>query len=239
MKKFENDPPLAEECKMPWIIRSFLYPFSIAGIFHILIFAFVPTLLILLHRHVFRFTCMASLLSLGLNILLFGYGIYFVTYCVYDSSRGSRNAIYIPKMHFPDRWELVGQYFLLLASLVFCFWPVGAYYFYFKRIDIFFWLLLGCGLFFFPMAFLSVVLFDDISALNPVYLVVSMFKTFLAYCSLFLMFCALIAVMIFVLPVPSLFGFIGNAVRYYLLLVLANRLGWFYWWHKNKLGWGI
>ena len=239
MKILEKDPPLAEECRMPWIVRAFIYPLSASGILHIFIFTFCPVLLILIETHVFRHFAIGGIIFLVSFILLIGYGIYYVAYCVFDGSKGNRSAPYIPKLHFPDKWELVGQYFLIFAGAAICFWPVGIYTVYFRRIDLYFWLLLGCGSFFFPMALLSVILFDAISALNPVFIIVSIFKTFIGYCGLFLFFCVIIAFMIFVLPVPSLLGFTGHAVRYYLLMVLANRLGWFYWWYKGKLGWGI
>jgi hypothetical protein len=239
MKILEQDPPLAQECKTPWILRAFLYPLSAAGITHILVFTFCPVLLILLEIHVFRYSCLSSLMFFAGIILLVGYGIYFVTYCVFDSSKGHRNAPYIPKRHFPDKWELVRQYFLLLVSVAMCFGPLGVYYGNFRQIDLIFWLLIGIGLFFFPMTLLSVLLFDSFTAVNPIFVMTSIFKNIIGYCSLFLFFCTIIAFMIFALPTPSLLGFTGHAIRFYLLLVLANRLGWFYWWHKDKLGWGI
>ena len=239
MKILEKDPPLAEECKLPWILVSFLYPLNIPGIFHIIVFTFTPTLLILLQMYVFRYACISSLISLVGFILLIGYGIYFVTYSVFDSSKGQRTIRYIPQMHFPDKWELIRQYFLILAGVAICFWPVVIYYIFLRSNDLYFWLLLGAGLFFFPMSLLSVILFDTISGLNPFFIAGSILRTFVSYCFLILFFYILIGFMVFVLPVPSLFGFIGHALRFYLLLVLANRLGWFYWWHKDKLDWGI
>ncbi len=42
MKILEQDPPLADECKLPWIIDAFLYPISAAGIIHLAVFVFLP-----------------------------------------------------------------------------------------------------------------------------------------------------------------------------------------------------
>ena len=33
--------------------------------------------------------------------------------------------------------------------------------------------------------------------------------------------------------------FIRQALKFYLVFVLAHRLGWFYWWYKDKIGWGL
>ena len=239
MKILEKDPPLAQECTRPWILVSFLYPLSSAGLTHIAIFTFGPTLLILLQMYVLRYVVFGSLIFLFIFTLFVGYGIYFLTFCIFDSSKASTKAQQIPKMYFPDKWEVLRQYFLIFASAAICFWPVGGYFAYFRRIDLWFWILSGTGLFFFPMALLSAILFDSINELNPIFLLVSIFKTFIGYIGLFLFFCIIGGFMIFVLPAPNLLGFIGHALRFYLLMVLANRLGWFYWWHKGKLGWGI
>jgi len=239
MKILEKDPPLAEDCRRPWILVSFLYPLSSAGLMHIFIYTFGPTILILLEKYILRYVIFGSLLFLAGFILFIGYGIYYITFCVFDSSKAGTSAQSIPKIYFPDKWELVRQYFIILSSAAICFGPAGGYFAYFRQIDLWFWILFGCGFFFFPMALLSAILFDAINELNPIFLTVSIQKSFLGYLGLFLFFCIVAGLIISVVIYLNIPGFIIHGITFYLLMVLANRLGWFYWWYKGKLGWGI
>ena len=239
MKILEKDPPLAEECVRPWIIVPFLYPLSSAGLTHISIFTFGPTLLILFHRLLLVHVPFGSLIFLAGFTLFIGYGIYYITFCVFDSSKANTSARQIPQIYFPDKWEMLRQYFLIFASAAICFFPAGSYFAYFLQKDLWFWILSGCGLFFFPMALLSAILFDAINELSPIFLVVSIFKAFIGYLKLLLFFYIAGGFIVFVLLQVHIPGFISHGIIFYLLMVLANRLGWFYWWYKSKLGWGI
>jgi hypothetical protein len=44
---------------------------------------------------------------------------------------------------------------------------------------------------------------------------------------------------VMVLPRLPLWRFLKTAVIFYLVFVLAHRSGWFYWWYKDKLDWGL
>ncbi len=110
------------------------------------------------------------------------------------------------------------------------------------------------------MVLLTVVMFDSVDALNPILIIRSIFRTFVPYCGLVLVFCVLgglVAPIISNLPKPyalqqTIFyicivlnyllgtAFIIQKIAFiYLAMVAAHLLGRFYWWHKDKLGWGI
>ena len=44
MKIIEEEPPLADECKLPPIIDAFLYPISSSGMVHLAVFLLAPIL---------------------------------------------------------------------------------------------------------------------------------------------------------------------------------------------------
>jgi hypothetical protein len=239
MKILEKDPPLAEECKRPWILVSFLYPLSQAGLMHIAIFTFGPSLMFLLYWILFSKVLLGLILYIIGFVLFIGYGIYYITFCVFDSTKSQAKARQIPQIYFPDKWELLQQYVLIIASVAICFLAAIIYYICFRQMDYKFWILSGCGLFFFPMTLLSAILFDGINELSPLFIGVSIFKVFLGYlglCLFFFIIVGLIAILFLYGIIPA---FVVHGISFYLLMVLANRLGWFYWWYKSKLKWGI
>lgn len=264
MVKIIEEPQLEVKRKLPRIIDIFLYPFSASGLIHLAIFGFGPLLLGLVHSLIFsRAGHLGAIISLGLYILLVGYLFYYLAYCIFDSSKGGRRAPDIVLQGAPDRGDLVSQLFLMLGCVAVCFWPAALYYIFTQRIDLIFWLLLACAIFLFPMALLRGVLFDSFHALNPILIISSIFKALLKYCSLVLFFCILGGLVAKIisdisdLPKPQglsqlinyIFvflnyffsaAFIYKAIAFvYLAMVAAHLLGSFYWWHKDKLTWGL
>jgi len=241
--KIIEDPQLAVKRKWPWVIDVLLYPASLHGVIQIGIFLFLSFLIGLLNKFVLsRLGPYAGILSLVLYTLLIGYISYYFGYCIFDSAKGGRRAPDIAMQHTPDKEDVISQLFLILGSVAICFWPVAVYYIFTERVDLIFWLLAGGGTFFFPMALLAVVLFDAFNALNPILIIGSIFRIFLGYCGLILSFCAfggLVFVIVLTLkrlPFPAL---VSNGINLYLLFVAAHLLGRFYWWHKDKLDWGL
>ncbi len=239
MKILEKDPPLAEDCKRPWILVSLLYPFSHTGLMHIAMYMFCPTLLILSYRILFSQLPIGVVIYIVAFTLFIGYGIYYISFCVFDSTKSQTKARKIPEMYFPDKSELVYQYILILGSAAICFFPAVIYYFFVRQTDYIFWILSGSGLFFFPMALLSAILFDGINELSPIFLGASIFKVLTGYIKLCLFFFTVAGFILFISICGIFPGFIIHGISFYLSLVLANRLGWFYWWHRDKLRWGI
>jgi hypothetical protein len=263
MKILEEDPPLATERGLPWLIDMFLYPFSAAGMVQLAIFCLGPPLLGFINRLALSRIPFGSLIALVLLLLLAAYALYYLSCCVLDSSKGGRRAPDIIVQYAPDKSDLIAQLFLMLACIAICFWPVSVYSVLMRRVDIVFWLLSACGLFLFPMALLAGILFDATHALNPVFIIASIFKTLPKYCGLVLFYCILGAIVaaiaynirhlsgaqdlpgVIFLPFRLINYFFTAAFIYkamafaYLAMVGAHLLGSFYWWHKDKLDWGI
>lgn len=263
MKILEEDPPLADEHQLPRIIEILLYPFSTAGLVNLGIFCLSPPLLGLLNRLILSRIPFGTLIAFALFLLLVAYALYYLAYCTFDSSKGGRRAPDTLAQDAPDKSDLISQFFLILGSVAVCFWPAVVYGALTGRADAFFWLLTGCGVFFFPMALLAAVLFDAIHALNPIVIVISIVRTLPKYLGLVLFYCipcALVAAVVWntrgisapqsavgMIFYPRMLinyffttAFIYKAIPLaYLAMVAAHLLGWFYWWHKDKLGWGI
>jgi len=246
--KIIEEPQLEVKRKLPWFIDVLLYPASLHGIIQIGIFFFLSLIIGLLGRFILILfphpggQHYGVLLISILRVLLLGYIVFYFGYCIYDSSRGGRRAANIRAEHIPDKGDFVSQLFLMLGCVAVCFWPAAVYYGFARRTDSFFWVLAGCGGFFLPMALLRGVLFDTFDALNPIFIIGSIFKTFLSYCGLILSFCifgGLVALIFWILGRLPILGFVSNAINLYLLFVAAHLLGRFYWWHKDKLDWGI
>jgi len=248
MKILEEEPPLADECKLPWLIDAFLYPFSASGMVNLAVFVILPIIISLL---VFVLSSLLSpFLQSGTSYIMrfltfpfyivFGcYVVYYVAHCVIDSSKGNRRASDLPIANTFDAWDLIAQFILLLGCTAICFCPVAFYYIFTKRTDYWFLVLLISGDFFFPMCILRGVLFDCFDALNPIEIFRSILSTFLPYCALVLFFIAVGGLVVLILPRLPLWNFLKKGIIFYLVFVLAHRLGWFYWWYKDRLGWGL
>ena len=261
--KVIEEPKLAAEVKrkLPWFVDVFLYPISVSGIIHIVIFLVVPFLIGLISRLILSwFWPVGGLISLLLYLLYVGYVFFYLRYCIFDSSKGGLRAPDITAQPTPDRWELVSEVFLILGSLAICFCPLALYYFFTVRVGLTFWLLFAFGSFFFPMALLAAVLFESFDALNPLSIIRSICKTFLPYCTLVPLFIVLNALIIRIIAnLPETKHWIqavdygSTVIQYlcsksfiyqtlpaiYLAMVAAHLLGRFYWLNKDRLDWGL
>ena len=249
MKILEEEPMLADECKLPWLVDAFLYPVTASAMIHIAVFVFLPRLVSLLVAISASFlsprisgwgiSYIFFYLTVPFYVVFYAYVFYYIAYCITDGAKGSRRASDIPIPETFDAGDFVSQAIILLGCVAICFWPTAVYYVVTERTDLWFWLLSTYGVFFLPMAFLRGVVFDSFDALNPMSIIRSVCNTFLSYCGLVLLFVVLGGFVAVVLPLLPVWGFLLAAVRFYLVFVLAHRLGWFYWWHKDRLSWGL
>ena len=248
MKILEEEPPLADECKLPWLIDAFLYPISTSGMIHLALFVIVPLLISVFIRFIWYF--LGPLLGLAtaeitepitivLCVIFYSYVCYYISDCVTSSAGGHRRA---PDATTPDTISLgdfISQAFIVVGCVAICLAPVLLYSVLVKRTDSWFWALAAYGIFFLPMMLLRVIMFDSFDALNPIEIVRSICRVLLPYFGLVLFFLVLVGLIWTVIPRLLLWGFLERALKVYLVLVLAHRLGWFYWWYKDKLGWGL
>jgi hypothetical protein len=241
MKILEEEPPLANECKLPWLIDAFLYPISASGMIHLLVFVFLPLFFSFIVRLLesFLLPYILAFLTMPFYIVFYGYVFYYISGCVVDSAKGKRRAADITMPETFDSSAFVSQAILLLGCVAICFGPAGAYYALTQRTDLWFRLLSVYGILFLPMSFLRGVMFDSFDALNPILIIRSVFSTLLPYLGLVLFFCVLGGFVAVILPRLLLWPFLLSGIKFYLIFVLAHRLGWFYWWYKDRLDWGI
>jgi hypothetical protein len=183
-----------------------------------------------------------SLLVMIVRVFIAGYVVFYIGYCVYDSAQGGRHAPTISPAHFVDVGELISQMLLLAAALAVCFWPAALYGGLTGRADSWFWTLGAVGAFFWPMAFLTAVLFDGIDALNPLLILRSIFVTLPAYLALLVKLSVpggvFLAISLTLARMPVV-RMLAPAAYLYLLLVEAHLLGRFYRQHKDRLKWGL
>jgi hypothetical protein len=248
MKILEEEPPLVDECKLPWLIDAFLYPISASGMIHVAVFVIVPLLISALIRFIWYF--LGPLLGLGtaefaepvtivLNVIFYSYVCYYISDCVISSARGRRRA---PEVTMPNTisiGDFISQALIFIGCAAICLAPMLLYSVFVKRTDLWFWALSAYGVFFLPMSLLRGIMFDAFDALNPIEIVRSIWRALLPYCGLVLFFLVVGGFIVKALPRLSFWDFLKQALKFYLVLVLAHRLGWFYWWYKDKLDWGL
>jgi hypothetical protein len=261
MKIIEEEPPLEVKRKLPWFVDIFLYPLSISGLIHLVIFLCTPILISLIYRFLLNYIWPVGELIVAILYLLFvGYALYYLSWCVIDSTKGGLRAPDTNLQPSPAKEELLGWVGILLACIAVCFWPSAVYYVFTRKTDVLYWLLIVTGLLFFPMALLAGFLYDSIAELNPILIIKSVIKTFPAYFPVVIFFFGLFAVVRKITPqlpqpegpasallyLPRVISIILGAefaLRLtgfiYLAMIGAHILGRFYWRHQEKLRWEV
>jgi DNA-directed RNA polymerase subunit RPC12/RpoP len=212
------------------------------------------------------FLTLFAVVGLIVRIVLYLYLYWYLCECVRDSAQGGARAPETMALT-PGVGDMLLQLLKILACLVLFWGPVVAWAFRtFTMAMATVWyagpltpvfssalaanlvitvLLLAYAIFFFPMALLAVVMFDSLSGLNPVVILRSILSTFLQYCVLVLVFCALSAFVaglkLFVMrycPLPmQITALLLYCLSAYLLVVKAHILGRFYWNNRQILDW--
>ncbi|MHC4636167.1 MAG: hypothetical protein ACYTBV_01530 [Planctomycetota bacterium] len=243
--EIQEKPP---ERKLPWILDIFLYPTSMSGLINLGIFWILPILLGLIQ------IILPIPFIWGIaGIIVAGYMYYFFMECIRDSAKGGIRA---PENigSMPEMGDVVTQLMEIVASVVIfwgplggylmykVFWQAGAYSPYEPKSDTVFWLLLGYGIFFFPMGLLALAMFDSNAAFNPFLWIMSILSTFFQYCSLVLFFCVLgwlVSRIESSFQQSLLFSYLFGAAFIYLAMVAAHLLGRFYYLNSEKLNWEV
>jgi hypothetical protein len=160
--------------KLPWILDILLYPTSIPGLINLGIFWILPIFL----GFIRRILPIPFVWTIG-SFVVATYMCYYLMECIRDSAKGGIRA---PEniSSMPSTSDTVSQTMEIVASIVIFWGPVAAYsmykifwqttgsnFAYNLRTDTVFWLLLGYGIFFFPMGLLALAMFNSTSAFNP------------------------------------------------------------------------
>lgn len=241
-----------QERKLPWIVDIFLYPLNNEGLSIILMSAGIPLLLRMLQEflrifsHVFLpmyvfFVLAAVIQWISVGVLILYVSWYFYE-CVCSSAAGRIRAPQTAGCT-PGFWEMLGKAFRTIACFIFFMLPSTFYVGSTREPnDPVYWLLVGLGIFLFPMGLLAVAVFDSVWGVNPILVIGSIFSTFFQYCAL-VIFCY---VFLMLIPLAGYFlrrvwilGYLFMLVAFYLGLILAHLLGRFRWKYRDKLNWEV
>ena len=108
------------------------------------------------------------------------------------------------------------QYLSMIFPFLVCFLPTLLYPFFVDDVNWnLFWVMLAIGIFYFPMFFLAVVMFDSSSGYNPWLHLVSILCTFFSYCVLVVQFAGVVVLIvlsgIFLSRNHTMFGLLTTA----------------------------
>ena len=234
------EPEPVTERKLPWPVDIFLYPISTPGLTNLAIFTGVPLLIEVVAKLLGPLAVALAIPSFIINIVIGLYMYWYFAECIRDSAMGGLRApetlAASPGLSdmFSQTVSIVGCFILFLGPAVF-------YALFAKKTDTIFWILLGYGIFFFPMGLLAIIMFDSGSAFNPVLLIGSIFSVFFQYCGLLLVLCgvALIAKSVPDIQQSQILASLLSCVSIYLAMVAAHLLGRFYWKYQEKLNWEV
>jgi hypothetical protein len=241
----ELAPQHTGERKWPWPIDIWLYPTSGTGLTVLALLIGFPFLLRLLQF----IAGPQSLHFFGLPIFLIAFmvGLYIGWYmaeCVYDSAKGGTRAPSALPVGL-GTGELWSRVSYLLAVCIIYLLPVVLYRMLFGKLDAIFWALAAWAILFFPMGLLAMVMHDSVSALNPLFLLGSILRTFFQYIGLIVLFLPFAGAFWLSGRTPEdaepsvLLDVVGLVMTSYIPFILAHILGRFYWRYRDRLDWGI
>jgi hypothetical protein len=226
--------------RLPWLLDILLYPASLSGIIAIVFMAIFPLALGFLPWIFFW----GSLRFLGPVAALGLYLGWYLAECVYDSAKGGTRAPAVLDVgDWSDWWSRVS--YLGAVYILFGLPPV-VYGGLTGRADAIFWALMVWAIVFLPMGLLAMVIHDSVSALNPLFLLGSIWRVLGPYLGLLLGTAVLVGLFWRAgggvdrrLAPPIVLPLFQVLLGAYMSLVLAHLLGRFYWRYRDRLDWGI
>jgi hypothetical protein len=237
--------------KLPWLIDIFLYPVSKPGLMMLAVFIGIPLFIELLRI----FTSMLVLGFPPLVVLLYCFIVFgafvkivvllyiywYLCECIHSSADGYIRAPDVISTG-PSIGDMFWQLIKILSCLALFATPATLYYQYTQKTDTIFAALIYFAAFIFPMALLSVVMFDSFTGLNPVVVIGSIFSTFFYYCVLVASLVVLghVAVKAFyMIRQTRIMSWVMLTGHIYFMMVAAHLLGRFYYKYQEKLNWDV
>jgi len=239
------------ERKLPWIVDIFLYPMNKSGIIVLCIVAGIPFLLhfitkvlaaiTLVFTPMFVFLVMFHVFRVLAALVLVPYACWYLCECIRDSALGAIRAVETAGST-PGLGELLSQIVRVIICTAISFAPSIVYLIVQEQLDAIFWVLYGCGVFLLPMALLAFVMFDSLSALNPLLVIGSVWSTFFQYVGLLIFLYAVSALV--PLSIYFLRGYwvtlhLAEFLAFYLVMISAHLIGRFFWRYQEKLNWEV
>lgn len=230
------------ERRFVWPIDVLLYPTSGPGLTVLVLLVGVHLLAELARRFV-PLVGQAGLVFLAASFIVGLYAAWYLAECVHDSARGGMRA---PESIGAGRSEMWSRVSYLLAVCIVYLVPFVLYTMFAPGRDAIFWGLAAYTLVFFPIGLLAMVVNDSLSALNPLFLLGSIFRTFFQYTGLLILLAAVGTLLWLGSQVgmeeemrPFWLEAVGLATSVYVAFVLAHILGRFYWRNADRLDWGL
>jgi hypothetical protein len=243
----QSDISPQESPKPPTWWDAMLYPTSLSGIVMISVVVLVPRMIRFCGK-IFSGIYFSQggsyggiLVGLALAVI-YGYIVFYLYECIRDSAGGGARAPDTMMLSIPNKQEMMEQALYIFGCVAICFLPVSLYRLIVGQKDVIFWIFIVYGIFFFPMSFLAVVLFESPSALNPKLIIGSIVDTFLPYCRIVVIFSALAGIYIVggvLLQAAGIPTFICDAVFMYGAILCAHILGCFFHKYKDRLNWEV
>ena len=242
-----------EESEQPQRPRTFfnalLFPANLVGLAHIGIYTGCLMLLGLVRSAMIGIAGIAvGFISLIVTIEMVNY----LYHCIQESASGATAA---PDSMLIDSFDVGGvsatfggyfslqaEYLGMIVPVLICFLPAILYPLFTHQMDHIFVILLVAGTFYFPMLLMAVVLFDSSSGYNPFIHLMSIIKTFFAYCLLVIQVALVIAsgiYLVFLFRNSVLAAIFLFPIQMYLVMVMMHLLGRYYYLHQHKLNWDV
>ena len=249
-----RQPQHSGERRFAWPLDILLYPTSGPGLMVLGLLTGAPLLIEVIRRFVPILGHIGIVFFIG-SFVLGLYAAWYLAECVYDSARGGTRAPEFTAAGLGEMWSrvsyLLAVYFVYLLPVVLYKIVITGFDVTGDKYDMLFWGLVGYALLFFPMGLLAMVVNDSISALNPFFLLGSIFRAFFQYAPLLLLFAALAG--LFWLTAqgqsqdqeeinqlrPFWIEAVGLAISNYTAFLVAHILGRFYWRNRERLDWGL
>ncbi len=247
-------PEIAEkppQRKQPVLLDIFLYPTSMSGLINIGIFCgiFFLSGLISFFARMIVYMQFALLLIDG---TVAAYMLFYLIECIRDSALGGIRA---PDnlSTMPSRSEALSQVWDIFITSIILWLPLSGYYtyrmitqppdsIYAPMTDTIFLCLMGYGVFFSPIAFLALAMFQSSAAYNPFIWIASIFNTFIQYCGLVAIFSVLALLTSRItasIRTSLLYALPFNFLFLYLAMTVAHLLGRFYYINSKRLDWEV
>lgn len=235
-----SEPAATSEENAPRsLFQVLLYPLSISGVIHILVFSLLPPLWA--QATTLRFWMAPGIGPLFWLIVLTLYFVHYAAACLSDSAAGGTRAVDVNNDATPlsvDALLSTAQAIVPAVALVWA--PAFAYYLFRGRVD---WIVLAwlaAAGFLFPMILLAVNDFDSIRGASPLLVLPSIASVLRPYCVLSLCLFALgaLAGTLLYLSVGRDGIWLLRPPVFYVALIAVHILGRFYYRHKERLNWG-
>jgi len=195
-------------------------------------------------------TVFFSIMNVAMFAPFYGFIVMIIFFCysiacmvsIIETAATSDREDYFEWPDYQDWFDWIGKGILLVLANILCFAMAGAYFWFFKKIDILFFILVFFGGFIQPMYVMAIALVGGFSSLNIINVVKSVSYTLVPY-TITLIFLILVQCLNFLIQmIPLLqipiWGFLLKWFLFvYFMFVNMRTLGLFYRAHRLKLRW--